>query len=198
MVVYLADILLQNSLFVLLFEMADKFSIDETIDHILLPDGIDSDLEDSDEEEDEILQQVADDLDPDYDLGLDINAGPLEVEIEEISSINEVEDHSTPLDLGNQVNSQQEKKYRWKKKPYTFPDVSFKGEFSPPPSESLTPMQYFKIFLDDDCMAYVAEQTNLYALAKSGKVINTSAKEIEQFIGILLFTGIFPSRSYSM
>ena len=47
-------------------------------------------------------------------------------------------------------------------------------------------------------MAYVAEQTNLYAIVKNGKIINTSAKEIEQFFGILVFTGIFPCRAYLM
>ena len=53
-------------------------------------------------------------------------------------------------------------------------------------------MEYFKFFLDDTCMAYVAEQPNLYALAKDGKIINTSAKKIEQFFGI------FPCRAYPM
>ena len=47
-------------------------------------------------------------------------------------------------------------------------------------------------------MAYVAEQKKLYALAKDGKTINTSAKEIEQFFGILFFTGIFPCKAYPM
>ena len=40
-------------------------------------------------------------------------------------------------------------------------------------------MKYFKFFSDDTCMAYVAEQTNIYALAKDGKIITASAKEIE-------------------
>ena len=59
-------------------------------------------------------------------------------------------------------------------------------------------MEYFKFFFDDICTAYVTEQTNFYALAKDGKIINISVKEIEQFFGILLFTEIFPCRTYPM
>ncbi|CAK8678001.1 unnamed protein product [Clavelina lepadiformis] len=183
--------------------MAKRFGVDDVIKYIFLPDGIESDLEDGDDDEEKMY--VDDDLvDPDYNPAQDINAGQLEIEVEESGSIDEKEDQvllsciSSETDAEeDQTNTQQKKKYRWRKKPYTFPDVSFKGEFSTPPDEIPTPLQYFKLFLNDDCMAYIAEQTNCYALAKDGKVVGTSAKEIEQFFGILLFTGMFPCRAYT-
>ena len=46
--------------------MASRFSVDEAVDYILLPDGTESDLEDGDEEENEILEQIDNDLDPDF------------------------------------------------------------------------------------------------------------------------------------
>ena len=183
--------------------MASRFSVDEAVDHILLPDGTESDLEDDDEEENEILEQIDNDLDPDYNPYLDMNAGPLEVEVEEVTLITENESQPFPNDSESQISNQQQrpqidipsqKKYKWIKKPYVFPNVSFEGEFSPPAGDDQTPMQYFKMFLDDDCMEYIAEQTNMYALAKDAY---TSAKEIEQFFGILLFVGVYPCRSYT-
>ena len=51
-----------------------------------------------------------------------------------------------------------------KEKGTSFPDVFFKGDFLPPPSDIPTSIEYFKFFLDDTCMAYLAEQANLYAL----------------------------------
>ena len=184
--------------------MASRFSVDEAVDHILFPDETESDLEDGDEEENEILEQIDNDLDPDYNPYLDMNAGPLEVE--EVTLITEDESQPFPSDPDSQISNQQQrpqidippqKRYKWIKEPYAFPNVSFEGEFSPPPGDDQTPMQYFKMFLDDDYMEYIAEQTNMYALAKDGKVINTSAKEIEQFFGILLFVGVYPCRSYT-
>ena len=176
--------------------MASRFSVDEAVNHILLPDGSESDLENGDEEENQILEQIDNDLDPDYNPYLDMNAGPLEVEVEEVTLISEDESQPFPSDPDSQISNQQQrpqidiqpqKRYKWIKKPYAFPNVSFEGEFSPPPGDDQTPMQYFKMFLDNDCMEYIAEQTNMYALAKDGKVINTSAKEIEQFFWNIAF-----------
>ena len=53
--------------------MANKLGVEEALDHILLPDGIESDLEYDDKWEDEIMK-VDNDLDLDYNLNLDINA----------------------------------------------------------------------------------------------------------------------------
>ena len=144
--------------------MANKLGVEEALDYILLPYGIESDLEDDDEWEAEMMK-VDDDLDLNYNPDLDINARSLDVEADNLI---DYEDQDC-ADQGDQTIKQQQKKYKWKKKAYSFPDISFKGDFSPPPSNILTPMEYFKFFRDDTCMAYVAEQTNLYALEKEEK-----------------------------
>ena len=48
------------------FEMAEKFGIFEAINHILLPDGNESNFEDGGEEEAEVLQLTENDLDQNY------------------------------------------------------------------------------------------------------------------------------------
>ena len=85
-----------------------------------------------------------------------MNAAPLEVEVEEVTLITEDKSQPFSSDPGSQISNQQQrpqidippqKRYKWIKKPYAFPNVSFEGEFSPPPGDDQTPMQYFKMFL---------------------------------------------------
>ena len=59
------------------------------------------------------------------------------------------------------LNSQNNSRWR-KNQPCSF-DTSFKREhFPPPPLDSLSPYQYFKIFFDDNLIKHITEQTNLY------------------------------------
>ena len=83
------------------------------------------------------------------------------------------------------VNSQST--FRWRKKqPCSF-DTSFKGEHFPPaPLHPLSPYQYFKIFFDDDLTKHITEQTNLYSVQTSGKSINVTTGEMEQYFSILV------------
>ena len=69
--------------------MANKLCVDKALDYILLPDGIESDLEEDDEWEDEMMK-VDDNLNLDYNPDLDINAGPLEVEADNLAKIADV------------------------------------------------------------------------------------------------------------
>ena len=170
--------------------MATKFNIDDVVNMILIPDGIESDVEDDDVTE-EILD-VGNDLD--FDPNQDVNVEPLQVEENHISDTGNEE--SGPTQARPTGRSNQQSRYKWTNKHFDLPDVPFKGSFSDPPDDIPTPLQYFKMFLDNECIKYIAEQTNLYAMTKDGKQLCTFAKEIEQFIGILLYTGIFPCRSY--
>ena len=83
------------------------------------------------------------------------------------------------------VNSQNN--FRWREKqPCSF-DMSFKGEhFPPPPLVPLSPYQYFKIFFDDNLIKQITEQTNLYPVQTSGKLINVTTDEMEQYFSILV------------
>jgi len=47
-----------------------------------------------------------------------------------------------------------------------------------------TPFEYFKLFVDNDMIRNISEQTNLYSVEKCGKCVATSPEEIEQFLGI--------------
>ena len=60
-----------------------------------------------------------------------------------------------------------------------------------PESTSLkTPLDYFKIFFDDDILQHIVHQSNLYATQK-GKTLNLTVEELEQFIGTVLYSTIF-------
>ena len=67
----------------------------------------------------------------------------------------------------------------------------FQGTFFDPPVDLLTPMQCFKKFFADESFRYIADQSNLYPIQKDKKTLNTTAAEIEQFLGIILLTDIF-------
>ena len=88
--------------------------------------------------------------------------------------------------------------YRWRKRDLLITDhIAFTGSFSDLPHEIPTSLQYFRQVLSKEFMEYIACQSNLCATQKDGKVLGTSFGEIEQFIGILLLTGVFICTSYS-
>ena len=89
------------------------------------------------------MMKVGDDLDLDYNPDLDINAGPLEIETDNLIGY---EEHQDCTDQGDQTINQQQKKYKWKKKAYSFSHVSFKGDFLPPPSDIPTSKEYSNSF----------------------------------------------------
>lgn len=88
-------------------------------------------------------------------------------------------------------------KYEWKKRPIRNQDDTFDLEFSDPPDEVLSPLTYFKMFVDDECIAHITEQTNMYAMQKDAREIAVTIHEMEQFLSIL-FVGLFPCPSYRM
>ena len=70
---------------------------------------------------------------------------------------------------------------RWRKRnPVQF-DVKYSGpQFPQPPDEELDPLQYFKMFFDDELFEHLAEQTNLYSVQKTGVFVNTTSAQMEQ------------------
>lgn len=93
--------------------------------------------------------------------------------------------------------------YRWRKRdPASVPSEFMGDAFS---AELVKhPYDYFKCFFDDQLMQHIVEQTNLYytqKLLEGGKdsnFSNTTAGEIEQYLGILMFMGVFPHPQYRM
>ena len=45
-------------------------------------------------------------------------------------------------------------------------DNTFKSNFSDPPGDEMTPLQYFKLFVTDDVIQTVVDQTNLYTVQR--------------------------------
>lgn len=60
-----------------------------------------------------------------------------------------------------------------------------------------TVLGYFKKFFDDDLINLIVEQSNIYAIDQSGLPLNTNIKEIEQFLGALLFMGVLTLPAYT-
>ncbi|XP_049762394.1 piggyBac transposable element-derived protein 3-like [Schistocerca cancellata] len=48
--------------------------------------------------------------------------------------------------------------------------------------EKMTPLQYYKIFMNDDVFELIAVQSNIYALRKDSVSLQTSKNEMEQFV----------------
>ncbi|XP_050959103.1 piggyBac transposable element-derived protein 2 [Labeo rohita] len=60
-----------------------------------------------------------------------------------------------------------------------------------PPVVVQSPFQYFKMLFTDEMIQHVAHQTNLYSAQELGDPIKTSPEEIEDFLAMLLFMGVF-------
>ena len=186
--------------------MDTNFGLADAVRMVLLPNGNISDIKEEEGKENVYFEgAAADDLpDADYDPYLDVNAAALEVEIERVEENNilteEENDVASESDTLNadvsschcSHSSSSVPQYRWRKQDVHIPDTTFQDNFSDPPVDLLTPMHYFKKFFADEFFNYIAEQCNLCAMQKDGKSLNTTAAEIEQFIGIILLTGIFP------
>lgn len=56
--------------------------------------------------------------------------------------------------------------------------------------EVKAPVSYFKLFFDSAFIELIANETNLYSVRTEGASVNTSAAEIEQFLGILVLMGV--------
>lgn len=88
--------------------------------------------------------------------------------------------------------------YKWKKVQPTFPAIEWSDNFHEPPQTDLTPLEYFKMFIDDHIIDNVVEQTNLYSMQKTGSEIKTDKKEVQQFLGCCVMMGIVTMPSYKM
>lgn len=80
----------------------------------------------------------------------------------------------------------------WKKDiQFIEPNVEWEGSIgNPAPNvEHNSPFYYFKMIIDNDLLLVIKDQTNLYA-QESGVLLNATMTEINQFIGIVMYTGI--------
>lgn len=66
------------------------------------------------------------------------------------------------------------------------------------PDKIRTPLEYFKMFFDDDIINNIVNQTNLYSVQKHGASVNTNFSEMCNYFGIHILSGIIPMPSYRM
>ncbi len=58
-------------------------------------------------------------------------------------------------------------------------DTTLIGEpFPAPPKNDVLPIDYFKMFFDDNIFQHIADQTNLYSVQQTGNSIKTTIQEI--------------------
>lgn len=84
--------------------------------------------------------------------------------------------------------------------PFAPVDTTFIGDIEPTPDELMTPYQFFQKLVTDDMLENVTMQTNIYAVKKNGREIDSNKKEIEKFIGVYLRMGLMKAhcrRAYS-
>ena len=106
------------------------------------------------------------------------------VSIAEVSSDKENEDEDdVPLanlssnSSGSNIKTAN-RVYRWRKHDTPVADRTFQGTFTEPREEELTPLQCFKLFLKDEILNTIVENTNLYSVQKSENSVNTNKDEI--------------------
>uniref|UniRef100_A0A8C6WVW5 PiggyBac transposable element-derived protein domain-containing protein n=1 Tax=Neogobius melanostomus TaxID=47308 RepID=A0A8C6WVW5_9GOBI len=73
-----------------------------------------------------------------------------------------------------------------------FPDYpEWQGNL-PRSEDVFSPLHYFKMFYSEDILSVIAEQSNLYAIqCNPNKPLNLSTKELEQFIGTVIYMSLF-------
>lgn len=173
-----------------------RYNVEETYQFIVEP-GADSELSalesDCDGEDLEVLGESVEDQLFSIDDSL----------IEEGDITESNKENEKPNSEINQKssNKKQEHVFKWQKRKIGEVDTTFKGEQFPPPPEGadvMTPLQYFKLFWNDELTSLISEQTNLYSVQKSDKSIATSKDEIEMFLGMQMYMSIVRLPSYVM
>ena len=85
-----------------------------------------------------------------------------------------------------------------KKKPYPCAVFIHRVRISEPPADEKSPRDYFDMIFDSSLYKKIADEINLYSVQTTGKSVNTSKEEIEQFIGILVQMGVMKYPQYRM
>ena len=62
----------------------------------------------------------------------------------------------------------------------------------------MLPIGFLKIFWTDNITNMIAEQTNLYSVQNKRSSIETTAKDIEQFLGMHILMGVIEIPDYDM
>ena len=75
--------------------------------------------------------------------------------------------------------------------------VEYSGKTPDYRKSSKSPIDYFYQFLNKSMIKKIMESTNLYASQRE-QTLNVSYEEIEQYIGVLLYMGVFTAPDYRL
>lgn len=164
---------------------------------VILPDGDNSEVEDN-EDEDEVENFDGGSLNNMSGSDDDDDGSDFVPQVED--SNEEGECSSAYVGKGKRSKTpDQIPPYRWQRITPAKVSTDFIGmAFPDPPYPELTPFQYFKQFFDDELFDQIVGQTNLYSVQKSGKSVQVSRSELEQYFGILLMMGLIKLPQYRM
>lgn len=87
---------------------------------------------------------------------------------------------------------------KWIKKDIDPTSTRYEESFTPISDDEITPLSYFKMFIDDDIINNIVEQTNLYSVQKNFRSVNTNYTEMCQFLGIHIMSGIIQMPAFRM
>lgn len=178
-----------------------QITVEDVIEFVMEPgsDSEMSELMDSDDDE----EYIPDERIANNDVEL-VSDEENETEADEVPD-NQQREETSDADPETVMKKDSDKKkpraYRWRKKEPVVFDTSFKGSnFSPPPdnADKLTPLNYFKMFWNDEINAHLSHHTNLYSTQETGKSIVTDPDEIEVFFGIQMTMAIIKMSQYKM
>ena len=70
--------------------------------------------------------------------------------------------------------------------------------YTPPPMESMSPVEYFSMFFSDEMIDEILLETNRYAMTKDNRFIDVTKQEIYSYLSITLYMGIIRLPSYKL
>lgn len=86
--------------------------------------------------------------------------------------------------------------FKWKKVHFAHNASVDPMPFSDPPSEEMSPRDYFVQFFSDDITCDIVHQTNIYSVEQLGRSVNITKQDIEHFIAIHIIMGVVRMPSY--
>lgn len=95
------------------------------------------------------------------------------------------------------------KSFNWKKEAFKFvvnqtsKDIQTDEDYTSATATTPTPVNYFLQLFSLICFQLITDQTNLYSCQRTGRSINSSVFEIQNFVGMLIMMGIVCLPAYT-
>lgn len=161
-------------------------------------DNLAQDLQESEDSEDNIpLYQLVHQQSTSREDGESEDDCPLVQRLRKRQMTKNLMKHASNNKKTAQKGKKLKKKLKWKKKDIDPVDSTCDVSFTEA-DQVRSPLEYFKIFFDDNIINNIVDQTNLYSVQKKLVSVNTNYNEICNFFGILIISGIVNMPSYRM